>query len=203
MKLAGDPAAFGLLQHQGAARTVAPLELQSLEHLVERRARARRRPDRRRSCARVPGDSGSWRRIVSASSSSGRNAGRSNSRLTVSSPSRPAPSTIELARRDRHRHAHRCEHQPGERQRQHQRVGHEDPPEQREGRPLPGDVEPAATSSCRACVMPRRRWFERCVRGPEGLRGDVDDADAALTTVGQGDVDVVSGPGAEERFPDG
>ena len=39
--------------------------------------------------------------------------------------------------------------------------------------------------------------------GPRGLGGDVDDADSPVATVGQGDADVVSRPGAEERFPDG
>ena len=43
--------------------------------------------------ARVPGESGSWRRIVSASSSSGRNAGRRSSRLSASITSRPTAST--------------------------------------------------------------------------------------------------------------
>jgi len=43
--------------------------------------------------ARTPGAKGSWRRIVSASSSSGANAGRRRTRLVVSSATRPAART--------------------------------------------------------------------------------------------------------------
>ena len=92
VELASDPPLFGLLQHERAARAVAALELEPFEQLVKASASAATSgsPATR---ARVPGASGSCRCIVSASSSSGRNAGRSKARLTARSPSRPAPRT--------------------------------------------------------------------------------------------------------------
>ena len=64
----------------------------------------------------LPGESGSCRRIVSASSSSGRKAGRNRRRLIASIMTSPTDQHDQLGEVRRHRHGDRREHQPEERQ---------------------------------------------------------------------------------------
>ena len=131
VELARDPLPLALLHEQRAARALAPLGLQAVEHLVER---LRERDDGRAAVDRTrsPGESGSCPRIVSASSSSGRNAGRRSARLSASRHTRPAASTTSSIVAGGHRHGDRREDQGQERQHQDRRVGAEHPPEQRQ-----------------------------------------------------------------------
>ncbi len=132
VQLARDPLALALLNEQRPASAVAPLGLQPVEHLVEGLRQARRSPARRSTRTRLPGESGSCPRMVSTSSSSGRNAGRSSARLSVSRADEAHREHDQLDRRGRHRHRHRREDQRQEREHQHRCVSAEHPPEQRQ-----------------------------------------------------------------------
>jgi hypothetical protein len=113
VKLSGDPAAFGFLEHEGAARTVAAFEFQPLEHFVEH---ARERCD-----VGITVDVGARageQRVVPPHRLGERVEGakRRPQQQEADRQQRQEANAEHdhLARGDRHRHRHGRHHQPGE-----------------------------------------------------------------------------------------
>ena len=122
VQLARDPPALVLLDEQRLTRALAPLGLEPVEHVVERHARARRRPGRPSTCTRAPGDSGSCRRMVSARSIERPERRSQEHQIEGQQSEQAGDEHDQLDRRRRHRHRHRREDQPEEREHQHRCV---------------------------------------------------------------------------------
>ena len=137
VQLARHPPALLLLGVERAARAVAALALEPVEHVVERVAELGDLGHLALELDPLPGASGSTRRISAVRRSSGPNTRRSASRLTARTTATPTAEHDHLADVDALADRRGGDGEHGDGGDEHRRVDRDDAPEQRHAPMMP------------------------------------------------------------------